>query len=255
MGRAIRQNIAGVYHLANRGVGLREVFLSKDDKLFFIQLICSNAFEYQYILHAYALVNNGYNMLIETSKDNLSSIMKVINARYSIYFNKKYGRRGYLWEGRFKSWFVTQESLMLDIIAYIEHLPIYTGATKTKESSYYSSYRQFIGLDQCLNCLRDSLIFKKFNHINLIKIFFNKAINIQYINNLHEKLKIQVIHKKHKNKLPVLKKDMYKSLTKEERNEKIYSLYKEGYTQVSLGKAFNISQQAVYSIIKKIITI
>jgi len=30
--------------------------------------------------------------------------MKQLNANYAIYFNKKYGRTGHLWQGRFKSW-------------------------------------------------------------------------------------------------------------------------------------------------------
>jgi len=256
MGRSLRQNSAGIYHLVNRGVGLREVFLTTEDKLFFIQLICNNATHYQYVLHAYALINNGYNMLIETQNDNLSSIMKLLNARYTVYFNKKYGRRGHLWEGRFKSWYITNESLLLDIVAYIEHLPVYTKATKTKESSYYSSYRQFMGLDQRLSCLKNSIVFKKFNDLHEIEMFFDQPIDIKYINDLHEKLKQQnkYIHAK-KKILPTLKKSIFETLTKEERNQKIYLLYKEGYTQSMIGKTLNISQQAVHNIIKKIVQI
>lgn len=253
MSRAIRQNNAGTYHLVNRGVGLREIFLCAEDKLFFIQLICNYAIEHHYELHAYALINNGYNILMETKKDNLSSIMKLINAGYTNYFNKKYGRRGYLWEGRFKSWYITKESLSLEIIAYIEHLPVYTGATKTKESSYYSSYRQFVGLDQRLLCLKNSIIFQKFNHINKIKTFFNQPIQINYINSLHEKLKKQSNQIKQQKILPKLKKVDFISLTKAERNIKIYKLYQKGYSQTTIGKSLGISQQAVHSIIKKVV--
>jgi len=253
MGRVLRQNRAGIYHVVNRGVGLREVFLCTEDKLFFIQLLCAYASEYSYHLHSYTLINNGYNFIIETKKNNLSNIMKIINSRYTFHFNKKYGRRGYLWEGRFKSWHITNEGLLLNIIAYVEHLAVYTGTTKTKEGSYHSSYRQLIGLDKRLPCLKDSIVFQKFNHINKIKTFLNQPINIEYINHLHEKLKKQDLHSKTEVvKLPKLNTNDFLDLTKEERKDKIYALYLEGYTQKAIGIALGISQQAVHSIIKKI---
>lgn len=255
MGRFLRQCCAGTYHIVNRGVGLREVYLCEEDKLFFIQLICEYTTEYEYNLHAYSLINNGYNMLIETKRDNLSKIMRLINARYTVYFNRKYGRRGYLWEGRFKSWYITEEESILNIIAYIEHLPVYTGATKTKENSYFSSYRQFIGLDSRLECLKNSFIFKKFNHTNKIRIFLNKPISIEYINALHEKLKIKSKFAEPKQiiKLPELKKIDFEVLTKQERNNKIYELYKKGYSQANIGIVCGLTQQAIHRIIKKFI--
>lgn len=253
MGRDLRHGSAGVYHIVNRGVGLREVYLCTEDKLFFIQLICMYASEYQYTIHTYTLINNGYNFIIETKKDNLSKIMKLINARYTFYFNKKYGRRGYLWEGRFKSWEIKNDNILLKIVAYIEHLSVYTGVSKTKEDAYYASYRQFVGLDQRLSCIEESIIFKRFNNVTKIKNFFNKKIDIDDINNLHEKLKKQNHMKEAPPSLvlPELVHSDFRGLEKDERNNKIYLLYKSGYTQTAIGIALGISQQAVHSIIKK----
>lgn len=253
MGRRIRKNDAGCYHLVNRGVGLREVFLSTEDRVFFIKLICNYAKEHTYIIHGYALVGNGYNILIETKQDNLSNIMKIINARYTAYFNKRYGRRGYLWEGRFKSWYIDKRSLVLDILLYIEHLPIYTGSAKTKESSLYSTYRQFVGIDQRLPCIYDSLIFQTFNDEAEIKKFFQSPVNIEYINTIHESLRKQSndLRVKQKKRLTTLSINTFASLSIEERNKKIYQKYYEGYSQTKIGELVGISQQAIYKIIKK----
>lgn len=254
MGRALRRSTAGYYHLVNRGVGLREVFLNREDRIFFIKLVCNYATEHTYVLHGYALVQNGYNILIETKKDNLSSIMKLINAQYTYYYNKKYGRRGYLWEGRFKSWYITNEDLVLDIIGYIEYLPLYIGKVKEKEKSFYSCYRQFVGIDQRLSCLYDSIIFKRFNSIVQIKDFFNKPVDVRYINRMHESLKKNsTIEKIQKNKvLTPLTKDDFSSLSIVERNNKIYTIYHSGYSQAKIAKVLGITQQAVHKIIKKI---
>ncbi|MCF6244151.1 MAG: transposase [Sulfurovum sp.] len=254
MGRALRQNTAGYYHLVNRGVSLREVFLNREDRIYFIELICNYAKEYAYVLHGYALIPNGYNMLIETKKENLSNIMKLINAQYSRYYNKKYGRRGYLWEGRFKSWHIEDEALVLDIVAYIEYLPIYIGYIKEKERSYYTCYRQFVGIDNRLTCILDSIVFKNFNSVSEIKDFLNKPIDIGYINTIHETLR-----KNHEQKnvqkntsLPTLTKESFSSLSTIERNKKIHKLYHEGYSQAKIAYVLGISQQAVHKIIKKI---
>lgn len=253
MGRVPRQNHAGFYHLSNRGVGLREVFLCRDDRIYFIELICNYAKEHTYNIHGYALIANGYNILVETKKNNLSDIMKLINTGYTKYFNRRYGRRGHLWEGRFKSWYTDSEPLVLDILAYIEHLPIYTGNAKEKESSLYSSYRQLIGIDQRLPCLYESLVFKKFNNIAQIKDFFNQPVDIAHINMMHEMLSKDG-KKKHKVKttLPILPKDYFSFLTKEERDKKISHTYYEGYSQAKIGELLGITQQAVYKIIKKV---
>lgn len=253
MARSLRVSNAGIYHVVNRGVGLREVYLCTEDKLFFIQLFCMYAEEYSYIIHAYTLVNNGYNLVIETKEDNLSKIMKIINARYTYYFNKKYGRRGYLWEGRFKSWQITKEKTLLSIVAYIEHLSVYTGVCKTKDNAYYASYRQFVGLDKRLPCLEKSIIFQKFHHKKQIEAFFSKKIDINYINDLHEQLKKtnKIVKIKKTVDLPKIENLKFSHLSRSDRNKMAYNLYQDGYTQKAIGDAIGISQQAVHSIITK----
>lgn len=254
MGRRPRIDTTGYYHITNRGVGLREVFLSHEDRIYFITLLCEQSKHYQYYLHGYALVSNGYNILIQTTKNNLSQIMKLINGQYTSYFNRKYKRAGHLWEGRFKSWYITDKGFLLDILAYIEHLPMYTGSATEKETYLYASYRQFIGIDERLPCISHSIVFKKFNTRTHIKSFFNKPVDIERINRIHALLKKQT--KKHsrppKKPLKALKASYFKAINIEERNKKIYKAYQAGYSQSSIGLTIGISQQAVHKIIKKI---
>ena len=254
MSRDLRIDTTGFYHLSNRGVGLREVFLSHDDRIFFITLMCESAKHYDYSIHGYSLISNGYNILIETTKNNLSHIMKLLNGQYTSYFNRRYKRRGHLWEGRFRSWYIQDESFVLEILSYIEHLPAYTGSTTEKKTYLYASYRQFIGVDERLPCMYNSVVYKKFNTLIQIKEFFDKPIDIARINRIHKLLK------KQNRKQPKRPKKLLKSLdpsdfdckTKEQRDKKIYTAYKKGYSQAKIGIAVGISQQAVYKVIKKL---
>jgi REP element-mobilizing transposase RayT/Mor family transcriptional regulator len=254
MPRAERIDHSGYYHLSNRGVGLREVFLSNEDRIFFITLMCNSARHYEFSIHGYALISNGYNLLIETSKNNLSHIMKLINGQYTSYFNRRYKRRGHLWEGRFKSWRIEDKGFILDILAYIEHLPVYTGSATEKQHYSYSTYRQFIGIDERLPCLHNSIVFQQFNTLSQIKAFFSKPVDIERINSIHQRLKKESRKKpkRPKKALRTLALSDLEDITKQERDKKIYKAYKAGHSQAKIGSTLGISQQAVYKIIKRI---
>ena len=103
MPRRSRITENGYYHVINRGVEKRKIFLDNDDHHKFINLLDAYRAKYDFVLHAFCLMNNHYHLLIEIKHRNLSEILQKINFLYSRYFNKKYQRVGHLWQGRFKS--------------------------------------------------------------------------------------------------------------------------------------------------------
>ncbi|HHD78291.1 MAG TPA: hypothetical protein ENK98_01425, partial [Epsilonproteobacteria bacterium] len=110
MARRPRIELAGYYHIINRGIDKMNIFRHKDDYEYFEELMCFQMKSYGITLHNYCLMSNHYHLLIETSTDNLSKFMRQLNMSYAIYFNKKYKRVGHLWQGRFKSWYLTDEA-------------------------------------------------------------------------------------------------------------------------------------------------
>ena len=140
MPRRVRINIAGFYHIVNRGVEKRNVFLEKQDKDKFLEILCNEFNLYEAILHSYVLMENHYHLLIQTNKNNLSNLMRQVNSKYAIYFNKKYDRVGHLWQDRFKSWYIYNENYLWVLFKYIELNPI--KANIAYEFGEY--YRSFI---------------------------------------------------------------------------------------------------------------
>ena len=120
MPRKPRIEIAGYYHVINRGVEQRVIFKEDEDYKKFEELLCIYAPSYGITIHNYCLMSNHYHLLIEIEKETLSKFMRQINMNYAIYFNKKYSRSGHLWQGRFKSWYVTDEAYLYTLILYIE---------------------------------------------------------------------------------------------------------------------------------------
>ncbi len=254
MPRSKRVSVSGYYHISNRGAGLCEVFLRDEDRLFFITQMCSFSKRYQFTIHGYALLSNGYNILIETTKENLPHIMKSINGQYTSYFNRKYGRKGYLWEGRYQSWHIEDLGFILEILAYIENLPVQNGIATEKSRYRFSSYRQFVGIDERLPCLVNSIVFKRFNTISEIREFFGRPIDGDRIQRIHRLLKQKSknsLYSTPKKGLPPLCSSEFEVEERIQRDMKIYEAYKRGYSQASIGRAVGISQQAIHKIIKK----
>lgn len=99
------------------------------DCTYFLSLIDELRGLYRFNLHAYCLMSNHCHLLIEITDENLSLILKQLNHRYTLYFNKKYNRIGTLWQGRFKSWYVYDDHYLETLTKYIEYNPIKAGLT------------------------------------------------------------------------------------------------------------------------------
>ena len=110
MARRSRIELAGKYHIINRGVAQMQVFEESADYAYFEELMCFYAKSYGITIHNYCFMSNHYHILLEITQENLSKFMRQLNMNYSIYFNKKNRRTGHLWQGRFKSWYVTDEA-------------------------------------------------------------------------------------------------------------------------------------------------
>ena len=97
---------------------------------------------------------NHVHLLIEpvAEAENLAYLMKHISQKHGQYINKKYGRTGTLWEGRFKSSPISTDHYLLTCSRYIEMNPVRSGMVKVPEEYEFSSYRTKIGLKEVI-CL------------------------------------------------------------------------------------------------------
>ena len=95
MPRKERITEPGFYHLINRGVERRNIFLEPEDYDTFLIVLNQVFKQYKIKLHTYCLMTNHYHLLIETTEQNISDAMRKLNSQYPIYFNKKYNRSGH----------------------------------------------------------------------------------------------------------------------------------------------------------------
>lgn len=99
-------------------------------------------------LHAYTPMPNHFHLLVEQTTDNgiAEYIGRVCNS-FTKALNEKLGRRGVLWQGRFKARLISDNSSYLQIIRYIHINPARSSKVKIKKLEEYpfSSYLDAIG--------------------------------------------------------------------------------------------------------------
>lgn len=110
--------------------------------------------KYEGICHAWCLMGNHYHMMVETVLPNLSEMMRWIGTTYTVRFNRKYGRTGHLFQGRYRSEVVSDESYTKRLILYIHMNPVrrkkknqdryYVGGMEELKSDSWSSHRGYL---------------------------------------------------------------------------------------------------------------
>ena len=89
-------------------------------------------------------MNNHLHLLIREKKQNISQTMKRINIAYAYYFNKKYHRVGHVFQDRFKSESIEEESYLLSVIRYIHNNPLNAKMMNDPILYPWSSYNLYI---------------------------------------------------------------------------------------------------------------
>jgi len=253
MPRKPRIDIPGYYHIVNRGVEQRVVFEEEYDYRYFIKTLCEFKEHFGVTLHNYCLMTNHYHLLIQTSKPNLSKFMRRLNSAYAIYFNKKYKRSGHLWQGRFKSWYVTDAGYLYILMRYIEQNPVSAKIVKSMEDYPYCSYRYFVDQKNLPECLKDAWIVQ--NHkddIESIRAVMEDPVDKDDLIELKKASSlVEAPIADSENDLKKLELTLLKAKDKKERNEVIMQVYGKGLSQHRIAQILKISQPAVSGIIKR----
>jgi len=253
MPRKPRIELPGQYHIINRGVEQRIIFKEAEDYEYFEELMCFYGKSFGITLHNYCLMSNHYHLLIEITNENLSNFMRQLNMNYSIYFNKKYKRVGHLWQGRFKSWYITDEAYLYTLMCYIEQNPLKAKMVKKLEEYPYSSYRYFLNYKQIPECLKESWIVQNYKEDKeAIKVFLTTPVDssqLQELKKASSLLSASNIDKKPKEE--DLKKLLQNMPNIKSRNETITKAYKKGFSQHMIAKVLGLNQATIQRIIKR----
>ena len=166
MSRPLRIEYAGaVYHITSRGNEKKAVFKDDQDRINFLNTLQHVNKRYNWICHAYCLMDNHYHLLIETPDGNLSKGMRHLNGVYTQSFNRRHKRVGHIFQGRFKAIIVEKERHLLELCRYVVLNPVRAGMVSTPQKWRWSSYRATAGIEKMESCLSTDWILAQFGKI------------------------------------------------------------------------------------------
>ncbi len=195
-------NDESFYHLYNRGVEKRNIFLDEQDYSVFlsylktyllpkdeinlrvivsskdinsqekdkaIKLLSLNNFSNEIDLLVYSLLPNHFHLLVkQTHANGIDRFMNSLITRYVLYFNKKYHRVGPLFQGVYKAVLVASDEQLLHLSWYIHSNPLkFLGIPfkDWKKISLPFSLPEYLDERQS-EWLKTSLILEYFSKIN-----------------------------------------------------------------------------------------
>ena len=133
-------------HFTQRGVNRAATFLDDEDFAQYRQKLGEVLAEHDNALHAYVLMTNHVHLLLTPPlAGRLSAAMCQLGRRYVPAFNRKHGRTGTLWEGRFKTCLVDSDRYALTVQRYIELNPVRAGMTASAGAYRWSSASASLG--------------------------------------------------------------------------------------------------------------
>jgi putative transposase len=145
------------YHVYNRGVAKQAIFVDEKDKLQFIKILSRHLdaadsstkndgssyrkFDQDLELLCYCLMGNHFHLLfyLGDDPDALRVFMQAALTAYTMFFNKRHGRVGPLFQGVFKASRVSRDEYLLHISRYIHRNP------RTYKTYLFSSLAQYLG--------------------------------------------------------------------------------------------------------------
>jgi putative transposase len=123
------------------------VFVDDADRQRFLSILGRTVTLFRWKVHAYVMMGNHFHLLVETPEPTLSRGMRQINGLYTQAFNRRHGRAGHLFQGRFKAILVEKESHLLELCRYIVLNPVRADLVRSAREWRWSSYRATAGLE------------------------------------------------------------------------------------------------------------
>lgn len=167
MRRRIEFAVGECYHIFNRGVEKRNIFIhERDYHRFTDSMVFFNTEKPGWVINnmraagidarpqpedrlvdiiSYCINSNHFHLLLREKKQNgIATFMKKICTGYAMYFNKKHNHSGVVFQGRFKSVHIKSNEQLLYVSAYINCNCEIHGFSKA-ETYRWSSLGEFIG--------------------------------------------------------------------------------------------------------------
>jgi REP element-mobilizing transposase RayT len=134
----------GIYHVTIRGVRQTPLFRDETDWCRYLDFLGDAVARFRWRCHAYCLMPNHVHLLLRTPEPNLPDGMQRLNMRYAIRFNVRYGFKGHVFERRYWSKLLDDDTHLLELARYIARNPVRAGLVAHPAEWRWSSYAALV---------------------------------------------------------------------------------------------------------------
>ena len=149
MARPLRIEVPdGIFHVWNRGVNKADLVFDDHDRQFFFDLLPKVIRRFGWIIIEPVLMTNHFHLVIKTPEPTLSRGMKWLQQNFAEHINRRYGRVGHLFQGRFKHQLVENGSYLLELLRYVALNPVRAKMVDRPQDYRWSAYRWLAGYEK-----------------------------------------------------------------------------------------------------------
>ncbi len=135
------------HHIIQRGNNRQAIFADAEDYQRLLDALREHATANQVAVHAYVLMSNHLHLLVTPqTTEGMSRTMQALGRGYVRHFNRRHGRSGTLWEGRYRSTLIEAERYLLACMVYIDLNPVRAGMVAAPADYPWSSHAHHVGL-------------------------------------------------------------------------------------------------------------
>ena len=134
-------------HITQRGHNGDVCFIGQSDYLLYLLHLRELSEKHGCAVHAYCLMTNHVHLLLTPGTEQAcSNLMRDLGQRYVQHFNKTYGRKGTLWQGRYWANIAQSARYVIGCYRYIERNPVVAHVVSTAVDYPWSSASVNTGL-------------------------------------------------------------------------------------------------------------
>lgn len=148
MARLPRLGVAGWPHLVVQRVHEGQQLARDDqDRQRLLDVLQEAGRSHGVTIHAYHLALDHLQLLLTPDTDEaLSLFMQAVGRRYVSAFNRRHGRQGSLWSGRYRATVLDPARFLLDAMVFVETHASRVGLVMHPQDDLWSSARHHLGL-------------------------------------------------------------------------------------------------------------
>ena len=130
-----------------RGNSAQAVFFRGEDRERFYDLLAEGVRRFGHRIHGFCLMGNHVHLIVQVAEVELSRIMQNVAFRYTRWVNRREGRSGHLFQGRFQALLVDADAYLLELTRYVHLNPVRAGLVEDPAEYPWSGHRAYLGQD------------------------------------------------------------------------------------------------------------